>query len=92
MEFLRKRGRCGSRGRLHSIPEPPHREGLVTSEPQCRPWETEAHMETGQKTSSRQLRLIDHWRFFVVLLLSVVHIGVAYTEVRDSGGAYLNLA
>lgn len=32
------------------------------------------------------VRRLDRWSFFIVVLMSSIHIGLAYIHVRDSGG------
>lgn len=63
-----------------------HNEGLVTPEFVCKPPRKEDNMsKSSDGVVSRLIHCLNKHHLFLVLLLSTLHLVLAYIHVRDSG-------
>src|SRR4051794_34360156 len=69
-------------GWLHRIPGTRASEGLLTSEHVCRQPKTEMHMDKMNAVVLSAVRCLNKWSFKIVIILSILHIGLAYIHVR----------
>lgn len=87
-EHLRRFMRFKRVGSFHSIPDTSARERLVTTERACKPPETEVHMSKMKKVVRAAVRRLNSWSVTIVVILSLLHIGLAYIHARESGRSY----
>lgn len=59
----------------------------MTSEHVCGQPETEVLMDKVDAVVRHVVRGLNTWSFGIAVLLSALHIGLAYIHVRESGGA-----
>ncbi len=57
----------------------------MASEHVCRSLGTEALMDRMNVAVTNAVGCLKRWNFTIVLILSILHVGLAYVHVRDSG-------
>jgi hypothetical protein len=72
-------------GWLHRIPDARSSEGLLASEYVCRQPKLEVLMDKVNTVVRNVVSYLNEWNLAIVVVLSVLHVGLAYIHTRESG-------